>query len=223
VSRAASVRATFLGAPGSGKGTQAQRLASESSFLHLSTGDLLRKEVAENSQLGKAAKQYLDSGRLVPDEVVSAMVVARLGIESKGPGWILDGFPRTLAQARSLDQALGRQAGSLTTGLSHAICFRVPEDVLVRRLTSRWTCSRCGTIWNTLFKPPKVAGVCDKCAGTLQQRSDDNPDAVRKRLEVYRLETEPVLGHYRGQGILREIDADRDPDAVFQTLKETLN
>lgn len=208
----------FLGAPGAGKGTQAKMLARDSAVLHISTGDMLREHRGNGTELGKSAQAYMDRGDLVPDDVMIGMVAERIQRPDAAKAWILDGFPRTLAQAEALDVSL---AGS-GRGLGHVIYFQVPRDELVQRLTARWTCSGCGEIWNVISKPPSRAGVCDVCQGELTQRADDRPEAVTVRLENYRSQTEPLLGYYRSKGVLREIDANRSPDLVFTGLVEQL-
>lgn len=212
-------KAVFLGAPGAGKGTQAKELARVHDILHISTGDMLREEVSKGTPLGLQARQYMDAGKLVPDEVMIQMVAERIGRPDVPQAWILDGFPRTLPQAESLDRTLDA-AGQ---GLSHVVFFQVPEEVLVQRLTSRWTCSDCGAIWNSLFKPPRQEGVCDLCGGKLSQRSDDRPEAVSQRLTVYSSQTEPLLGYYRDRGVLVEVDANRPLEEVQQSLTEVLS
>lgn len=218
-SRPTGFRAVFLGAPGAGKGTQAQTLAKVRQILHLSTGDMLRAEVAGGTELGLRAKSFMDAGKLVPDDLIIAMVEGRIGLTSAGKGpitrdWILDGFPRTVPQAEALDRALAR-AGM---ALSHVVFFDVPSPVLVRRLSARWTCARCGAIWNTESKPPKQQGVCDHCGGSLKQRTDDRPEAVGQRLEVYERETAPLLDFYQSRNLLRRLDANRSPDVVQHAL-----
>lgn len=213
-----TLRAVFLGPPGAGKGTQAQRLAKEHRVLHVSTGDMLRQEVAGGSDLGRRAKGFMDAGQLVPDEVITAMLLARIQAPDASRAWILDGFPRTLPQAHSLDRSL--QAEGIE--LSHAVDFEVPSDVLVQRLSGRRTCARCGSIWNVHSKPPRQPGKCDACGGELTQRADDRPDAVSKRLQVYAAQTAPVLDHYRAKEILVEIDADRPPEVVYENLMEVI-
>lgn len=219
---AAQARCVFLGAPGAGKGTQAKRVAEEAGLAHLSTGDLLRAEVKSGSELGNEAKGYMDAGKLVPDQLIIDMVKARIGgPDSEGPdsvglganGWILDGFPRTLPQAEALDANL-----SGDNALTHVISFAVPEEVLMGRLTGRRTCSNCGAIWHIEHKPTSKEGVCDACGGELTQRSDDREEAIGKRLEVYRSQTAPLLAYYGDRGVLKEIDANRAPDVVFQEL-----
>ena len=154
----------------------------------------------------------------IPGQIISYLIIAmveeRLAKPDAGKAWILDGFPRTLPQARALDQSLSR----LGAALSHVVYFQVPSHVLVRRLTARWTCSACGAIWNTEFKPPRTQGVCDACGGPLQQRPDDRPEAVTKRLEVFRNQTEPLLGYYRQKNVLVELDASRAPELVSADL-----
>ena len=206
-------RCVFLGAPGAGKGTQAKKVAAVASLAHISTGDMLREEVKAATPLGLKAKSFMDLGQLVPDDVIIGMVQARIRKPDARSAWILDGFPRTLPQAEALDKSLSGAAA-----LSHVISFAVPETVLFGRLTGRRTCSKCGAIWHVEHQPTKKAGVCDRCGGELVQRSDDRPEAVGKRLEVYRSQTSPLLAYYRDRRILREIDANRSPDIVFQEL-----
>ncbi|MFT5269074.1 MAG: adenylate kinase [Planctomycetota bacterium] len=210
-------RCVFLGAPGAGKGTQAKRVAEGSDLTHLSTGDLLREEVKSGSELGVEAKGFMDAGKLVPDQLIINMVKARIGGGESGllasSGWILDGFPRTLPQAEALDTNL-----SGDNALTHVISFAVPEEVLMGRLTGRRTCSKCGAIWHVEHKPTSKEGVCDQCGGELTQRSDDCEAAIGKRLEVYRSQTTPLLAYYGDRGVLKEVDANRSPDVVFQEL-----
>ncbi|MEZ5963351.1 MAG: adenylate kinase [Planctomycetota bacterium] len=209
------LRAVFLGAPGAGKGTQAQRLAAECGVLHISTGDMLREHVKAGTEFGKKANTFMASGKLVPDDVIIGMVeerIARSDAASAGPSWILDGFPRTLPQAEALDRQLGAR------GVSHAVWFAVPRDVLVARLSGRRTCGQCGAIWHVDFKPTRDPSACDKCGGPLVQREDDRPQAVGKRLEVFALQTEPLLAYYRQRQVLVELDADRTPEQVFADL-----
>jgi adenylate kinase len=211
-------RCVFLGPPGAGKGTQAKRVAEASGLLHLSTGDMLREQVRAGSILGDEAKGYMDAGKLVPDHLIIAMVKQRIGQPDArrpdgSPAWILDGFPRTLPQAEALDKSLvGADA------LTHVIYFAVPESALVGRLSGRRTCSKCGAIWHVEHQPTTEAGVCDRCGGEVIQRADDRPEAIGKRLEVYRSQTSPLLAYYRDRSVLREIDADRSPDVVYQEL-----
>lgn len=215
-----TARCVFLGAPGAGKGTQAKNMAQHGStaggsIAHISTGDMLRAQVAEGTELGLQAKGYMDNGELVPDQLIIAMVQQRIRQPDAISAWILDGFPRTLPQAEALDESLGD-----SSPLSHVIYFAVPEAALMSRLTGRRTCGGCGAIWHVETRPTKVEGVCDVCSGQLVQRSDDRSEAIEKRLQAYRAQTAPLLDYYRtkSKSVLREIDADRSPDVVFQEL-----
>lgn len=210
---ALKARAVFLGAPGAGKGTQAKQVAEAATLAHISTGDMLRAEVAGGSPLGLQAKSFMDAGKLVPDEVIIGMVQARIQKPDAKSSWILDGFPRTLPQAEALDKSL-----SGASAVSHVIYFAVPEQVLFGRLTGRRTCSKCGAIWHLETKPTRTAGVCDVCGGATVQRSDDHPEKITKRLDEYRTLTAPLLAYYRNRKLLREIDANRSPAVVFQEL-----
>lgn len=210
---ALKARAVFLGAPGAGKGTQAKQVAEAATLAHISTGDMLRAEVAGGSPLGLQAKSFMDAGKLVPDEVIIGMVQTRIQKPDAKSSWILDGFPRTLPQAEALDKSL-----SGASAVSHVIYFAVPEQVLFGRLTGRRTCSKCGAIWHLETKPTRKAGVCDVCGGATVQRSDDHPEKITKRLDEYRTLTAPLLAYYRNRKLLREIDANRSPAVVFQEL-----
>ena len=184
-------------------------------FKRLSTGDMLRSHLARGTQLGLEAKAYMDRGELVPDEIILGMVAQELGGADR---LILDGFPRTMAQAEALDAML-RQAGQT---LDAALLLEVPEEVLVQRLTSRRVCRSCGAVYNLITMPPKKAGVCDVCGGQLYQRDDDTEETVRRRIEVYRSSTEPLIEYYRNKGLLRVVDGNASPDAVFDRVKEVL-
>lgn len=215
---AAGIRAVFLGGPGAGKGTQAQRLAASGIAAHISTGDMLRAHVADGTDLGKQARGYMDSGRLVPDDVIIAMVMHRIAEPDARGSWILDGFPRTLPQAEALEANLS-DAGQ---ALSHVVHFAVPHEDLVARLTGRRTCGSCGAIWHVQFQPTARESVCDRCGGALVQRADDRIEAVEKRLQVYRTQTEPLLAFYRDQGTLVEVDASRPRDEVYRQVESVL-
>lgn len=216
------IRAVFLGAPGAGKGTQAKRMVERFGTFHLSSGDMLRDHCGRGTDLGARAKTFMDAGQLVPDDLIIEMVVGEIRRPGAAAAWILDGFPRTVPQAQSLDRSLAEDAGA-GSGLSHVVYFRVPHEILVRRLTGRRTCSNCGAIWHLEFNPTAKDGICDVCGGALQQRADDHADVVEKRLEAYCSSTEPLLDYYRTAGVLVEVDADRAPDAVFEQLVERLN
>lgn len=192
----------LLGPPGSGKGTQAKRLVQRYEIPQISTGDILRDAVKEGTPLGREAKRYMDEGKLVPDEVVVGIVRDRL----KGPdcqkGFILDGFPRTIAQAEALDRILGEMG----RGVDHVIDIEVDKEELLRRLTGRRTCKRCGAMYHVVFNPPKVDGVCDRCGGELYQRDDDKEETIRERLRVYEGQTAPLIEYYEKKGLLRRIN-----------------
>jgi len=220
VSPSSEIRAVFLGAPGAGKGTQAKKMVERFGTLHVSSGDMLREHRQRGTELGRKAVTFMDAGELVPDDLIIEMVMDRLTGPEAGPAWILDGFPRTLAQARSLDESFERAAAG--PGLSHVVYFEVPQEILVGRLTGRRSCSQCGAIWHVEFKPTRQEGVCDACGGELTQRSDDRAEVVQTRLEEYQRLTEPLLDYYRGRGVLVEVDANQAPDAVFEELIESL-
>lgn len=205
------MRIILLGPPGAGKGTQAARLAHGQKLAHISTGDMLRAEVSGGTELGKLAKNYMDRGDLVPDEVIIGMIQGRL---KDGSGVILDGFPRTIAQAQALDKAL-TVAG---TRVDRVVYFKVENEELVKRLSGRATCSGCQSPYNLSTAPPKKPGVCDRCGGKLAQRPDDQPDAVRRRLMVYEEQTAPVLDYYRKTGKVKEINAVGALDEVYGRL-----
>ncbi|HMK91787.1 MAG TPA: adenylate kinase [Thermoleophilia bacterium] len=215
----AQLNLVLLGAPGSGKGTQAERIAPAFGLPHISTGDILRAAVKAGTELGATAKRFMDSGELVPDEVVIGIIRERLAEPDAARGFMLDGFPRTLEQARALDEMLD-QAGR---GLTMVLLIDVPEEELVQRLAGRRACRDCGKGYNVVFDPPKVEGVCDVCGGELFQRDDDNEDTVRNRLAVYRAQTEPLIGYYRGKGVLESVfGGGRTPDQVYGDVERLL-
>ena len=208
----------LLGAPGAGKGTQAVRLAEALDIPHISSGDLFRENLKNETGLGLLAKSYMDKGELVPDDVTIAMVMDRLGQPDCVGGAILDGFPRTLAQAKALDEALARQGQQIV--VAPYIC--VAEETLLARLGGRWTCKQCKAVYHQLFSAPKVMGVCDVCGGVLYQRADDTPETHKKRIDVYMELTQPLIDYYRSAGVLREIDGEPDVDVVYQVLLEVV-
>jgi adenylate kinase len=197
------VRLVLVGPPGAGKGTQAQFIASNFSVPNISTGDIFRANVSEGTDLGIEAKKYMDAGDLVPDEVTIAMVKDRLTHEDAAEGFLLDGFPRTVHQAEVLDEMLAGQSVSLDVVLE----LVVDDEEVVRRLSGRRTCRRCGHVWHQDFDPPSRDGVCDRCGGELFQRDDDSEDTIRHRLEVYADQTSPLIGYYGDRGLLRGVDA----------------
>ena len=203
----------LLGAPGAGKGTQGQKLVEDYGFAHISTGDLLRAAVKAESKLGKQAKSYMDAGDLVPDEVIIGLVIERLGQPDTEKGFILDGFPRTTAQAVALDAELGK----LERPLEAALLIDVDSEVIIKRLTSRRMCKECGFIGSD------ADAACPKCGGEMYQRDDDNEATVRNRLDVYEKSTSPLIDYYRGCELLVTIDGDRDPQVVYADVKKALN
>ncbi len=207
----------LLGAPGTGKGTQAAVIADRRGWPHISTGEMLREAAAAGKDLGKKAKSYMDAGALVPDALVIDMLVERIGRDDCREGFVLDGFPRNLAQAQALDQALTAAGKRIDLALQ----IVVPDEELVRRLGGRWLCRGCGAIYHESSKPPKVPGRCDACGADLYQREDDKPATVRARLEQQKPAAD-LLGHYRGQGRLVDIDGTRPVEAVTSTILAAL-
>jgi adenylate kinase len=206
-------RLVFLGPPGAGKGTQASRIARELGIPHLSTGDLLRHAAREGTALGKEAEQHMRAGRLVPDDLVLSILVERIGQPDCRYGFLLDGFPRNVAQAEALDRI---------APIDRVVAFRIPEGLLVERLTQRRVCSKCGTGYNIATSPPQVVGRCDRDGELLIQRSDDTEAAVRTRLKVYHEETAPLLVFYQGRQKLVEVDAAGPPDDVAVRMRRAV-
>jgi adenylate kinase len=208
----------LLGGPGAGKGTQAERLSASLGIPQISTGDLFRENLKRETELGLLAKGYMERGELVPDEVTVGMVRERLSRPDCARGAILDGFPRTVAQA----EALGALLADMGTRLAAVPYIKVPEDVLLARLAGRWTCRRCGAMYHELFSPPEKAGVCDKCGGELYQRPDDTPETQKHRIEVYFEQTAPLIDYYREKGLLVEIDGERSIEKVQARLLQVV-
>ncbi|AWB10910.1 Adenylate kinase [Thermodesulfobium acidiphilum] len=213
------MRLVFLGAPGAGKGTQAKMLVEQLKIPQISTGDMLRKAVADGTPLGKEAKSYMDKGELVPDSVVIGLIKERLQEADTENGFILDGFPRNVSQAKELDSLLG----DLGKPLDVALVLDVPFEDLMKRLTGRRTCKSCGQMYNIYFSPPKVEGKCDVCGGELYQRADDNEETIKKRLEVYQKSTEPLIEYYKNKGILRVVQGTGDINAIYRKILVQLN
>ncbi|AOK90004.1 adenylate kinase [Paenibacillus sp. SEL1] len=208
----------IMGPPGAGKGTQADVIVKEFGIPHISTGDAFRLAMKQGTPIGIKAKEYIDKGELVPDDVTIGIVEERLQQPDCKKGFLLDGFPRTLAQAEALDQILGR----LNTKLDDVINLKVDSDNLLARITGRRVCKSCGTSYHIVFNPPKVEGICDKDGGELYQRPDDNEDSVRTRLEEYSNKTAPLLTFYENQNLLRHIDGEQDIDVVSQNIVSLL-
>jgi adenylate kinase len=209
-------RLILLGAPGSGKGTQAKLLAERLGVAHLSTGDILREEVRQGTPLGAQAKQFMDSGKLVPDSLILDMIKAKLASAGMTEGFIFDGFPRTLAQAEGLEKLAAEIGG----GIDAVVNLAVDNDAIAKRLTARSTCGVCGTIYNDITNPPKRAGFCDRDGSELIKRSDDSETVVRNRLAVYHQQTKPLEEYYSRKGLLRSVDGN---GAVDQVLTRILN
>jgi adenylate kinase len=208
----------LLGPPGAGKGTQAERLVEDFGLPYYSTGIILREAVAEESELGKEAKKYMDAGELVPDDLINKVIAERLDSGEADDGFLLDGFPRTIGQAEMLEKTLegrGRE-------LSGVLLIDAPDDEVVRRLSGRRTCSKNSHVYHVDFDPPKNEGVCDQDGSRLIQRDDDKPETVRKRLSVYHDQTEPLIEWYDGRGLLRRFDGTRPPDEVHDRIRATL-
>jgi adenylate kinase len=209
----------LLGPPASGKGTQAARLREDLGLPHIASGDLFRENLANETDLGLKAKVYMDRGELVPDDVTIAMVMDRLGRPDCAHGAILDGFPRTIAQAEALDEALVAEGHEISAVPNIA----VPDEVLVERVSGRRICRTCGEAYHVKFNPPKEPGVCDNDGGELYQRDDDKPETVRKRLKVYWEQTSPLIDYYRDKRVLIEVNGDQSIDAVTEELREALD
>jgi adenylate kinase len=208
----------LFGPPGAGKGTQAAILAEKTGLVHITTGELFREAIRKETALGKQAKPYYDRGDLVPDALTIGMLLERLAEKDSARGCLLDGFPRTLEQAKALDEALGAQRQAI----DRVLCIQVPEEELLSRLAGRWTCRGCGDVYHRQSRWPKVEGRCDRCGGELYQRDDDQPQSVRRRLEVYSLQTAPLIDYYRNQGKLVEVDGNRSVDEVNGDLQAAL-
>jgi adenylate kinase len=211
------VNLILFGPPGSGKGTQAERLREKRGLRHISTGDLLREAVANGSDLGKQVKSILASGQLVSDDIILALmrdVIAAVENE----GWLLDGFPRTVGQAKGLDAQvteLGQKIGAI-------VVLNVRREAVIERLSGRRTCTQCKTVFHVKINPPKVDGICDRCGGKLVQREDDRPETIAKRLDVYEAQTQPVLAHYRGAVPIHEVDGEQPVDEVTRFIERVL-
>ncbi|HIJ00137.1 MAG: adenylate kinase [Candidatus Methanomethylophilaceae archaeon] len=201
----------LLGPPGSGKGTQAEKMEDELGLVRLSTGDILREAVRNETELGREAKGFMDKGQLVPNDLVIDLMKEK--ISHLDDGYILDGFPRTVEQAEALESI---------AEIDHVINLEVDDEELVNRLTKRRTCPNCNAVYHLIYKPPKKEGVCDRCGGKLYQRSDDSEETVRNRLKVYRENTYPLIEYYKKKGVLHNIDGKGDIKEIFENIRELL-
>lgn len=212
------MRLIFIGPPGAGKGTQAQRLSEQLGIPKVSTGDILREAVKKNVPLGVRAKSFMDAGKLVPDEVVIGIIRDRLKEHNCRNGFILDGFPRTKAQAEALQVMLDDHQ----LVIDHVLDFNLTDEELILRLSGRQSCLNCGAVYHVKFNSPKKSDRCDACSEKLIQRSDDLPETIQKRLDVYQSQTRPLIGHYEALGMLRKIDGSGGPEVVYHRIKSIL-
>ncbi len=208
----------MLGAPGAGKGTQAKLIADQYQIPHISTGDIFRANIKNGTELGKKAKTYMDQGLLVPDELVVDLVVDRVAQDDCVNGYVLDGFPRTIPQAKALDEALIKKG----TGIDYALNVDVPDENIIRRMSGRRACVNCGATYHIVHIPTKVEGICDRCGSELILRDDDKPETVQKRLNVYHEQTQPLIDYYSKAGILVSVDGTKDMLEVFADIQKIL-
>ena len=204
----------MLGAPGAGKGTQAKQIADKYSIPHISTGDIFRANIKNGTELGNKAKQYMDQGALVPDELTCDLVMDRIQQDDCKNGFVLDGFPRTIPQAEALDAALEK----INEKMDYAIDVDVPDENIVNRMSGRRACLNCGATYHLISIPPKVEGICDRCGSEIVLREDDKPETVQKRLKVYHEQTQPLIDYYKNQGILKSVDGTQPMDEVFKAI-----
>ena len=208
----------MLGAPGAGKGTQAKQIADKYSIPHISTGDIFRANLKAGTELGKKAKEYMDQGRLVPDELTCDLVMDRIAQEDCKNGFVLDGFPRTIPQAEALDAALTK----IGQNMDYAIDVDVPDENIVNRMSGRRACLNCGATYHIVSIPTKTEGICDRCGSPVVLRDDDQPETVKKRLDVYHAQTQPLIDYYQKQGILKSVDGTQPMEEVFGAIVEIL-
>ena len=209
----------MLGAPGAGKGTQAQMIAEKFGIPHISTGDIFRANIKNGTELGKKAKEFMDKGLLVPDELTVQLLLDRVANEDCKNGYVLDGFPRTIPQADVLDSELTK----LGDKVDYAVNVDVPDENIVRRMSGRRACLKCGATYHIEHIPPKTEGICDKCGSELVQRDDDKPETVQNRLSVYHEQTQPLIDYYDKKNILRTVDGTKDMQEVFNEIVNILN
>ena len=208
----------MLGAPGAGKGTQAKQIAAKYEIPHISTGDIFRANIKNNTELGQKAKSYMDKGELVPDELVVDLVVDRIKADDCKNGYVLDGFPRTIPQAEALDAALA----AINDKVDFAINVEVPDENIINRMSGRRACVACGATYHIVHIPTKVEGICDKCGAELILRDDDKPETVKNRLNVYHEQTQPLIDYYTGKEVLHEVDGTKEMEAVFGDIVSIL-
>ena len=208
----------MLGAPGAGKGTQAKKIAEKYQIPHISTGDIFRANIKGGTELGMKAKTFMDQGMLVPDEITIGMLMDRIGQEDCINGYVLDGFPRTIPQAESLTKALAERGEKV----DYEINVDVPDENIINRMSGRRACLSCGATYHIVHIPTKVEGVCDKCGAELVLRDDDKPETVKKRLDVYHEQTQPLIDYYTDKGVLNEVDGTKDMDEVFSAIVDIL-
>ena len=208
----------MLGAPGAGKGTQAKKIAAKYSIPHISTGDIFRANIKNNTELGQKAKTYMDKGELVPDALVVDLIMDRIKEADCANGYVLDGFPRTIPQAEALDKALNAQGEAV----DFAINVEVPDENIINRMSGRRACVGCGATYHIQFNPTKVEGVCDACGEKLILRDDDKPETVKNRLSVYHEQTQPLIDYYAKKNVLAEVDGTKDMEDVFDAIVEIL-
>ena len=208
----------LLGAPGAGKGTQAKKIADRYQIPHISTGDIFRANIKEGTELGQKAKSYMDQGLLVPDELTLELIMDRFKNPDCVNGYVLDGFPRTIPQAEALTKALEKNGEAI----DYAINVEVPDENIVTRMSGRRACLACGATYHIVYAPTKTEGVCDRCGEALVLRDDDKPETVKKRLDVYHSQTQPLIDYYTKQGKLAEVDGTQNVDAVFDTIVKIL-
>ena len=213
------MKIVMLGAPGAGKGTQAIKIADKYDIPHISTGDIFRANIKGGTELGQKAKSYIDKGELVPDEVTIGMLLDRIAQDDCKNGYVLDGFPRTIPQAESLTEALKSQGDQIDFALN----IDVPDEAIIQRMSGRRACPKCGATYHIVYAAPKTENICDKCGTELIIRSDDKPETVKDRLNVYHQQTEPLIAYYKAAGVLREVDGTQELPKVFEDVVAILS
>ena len=213
------MKIVMLGAPGAGKGTQADKIAEKFGLPHISTGDIFRKNIKEGTELGKEAKSYMDAGKLVPDELTVRLLLDRVKNDDCAKGYILDGYPRTIPQAEALDKELKK----LGEKIDYAINVDVPDENIINRMSGRRACLKCGATYHLKYVPPKKDGVCDECGSELVIRDDDKPETVKNRLAVYHEQTQPLIEYFEKQGVLHTVDGTTDAGDVFKAIEKILS